>query len=88
MSGSSSCDSCGAAVVWAVHASSGKRSPFDAEPAELGNWSLAREGGELVARYAGPVRHGALELGDISSLPGFYVPHFATCPDAADWRRR
>lgn len=76
------CGSCGAPIVWARHGPTlGGVSPFDAEPGELGTWTLERTGDGLAARYAG--RAVALEL--LEPLSRF-TSHFATCPNAAAHR--
>jgi hypothetical protein len=54
----SECRSCHAPVLWAKHAQSGKRAPFDPLP-------KADTSGATVS-----------------------ANHFATCPDAARWRKR
>lgn len=72
---SATCRSCGAPVVWARHGT-GRLAPFDAQPQPHGEWLLVEDGkGELVAtRRTTPILA--------------HVPHHATCPQAADWRRR
>jgi hypothetical protein len=67
----SRCGSCGAPVLWA-RTETGKAIPLDAVPTERGNLVLA-DGVVHVARILG---HSPQ-----------YVPHFATCPHAGQWRR-
>jgi hypothetical protein len=83
------CSSCEAPIVWAMHASTGNTSPFDAEPAELGLWELSRTSDyDVIARYVGPRASSADPLfADPATLPGRYSPHFATCPNAKQHRR-
>ena len=73
------CRSCRAPVIWAV-TRAGKRIPLDAAPSATGNLVYVGQqldGTEVV---------GAPRDGD---PPEFrYVSHFATCPDAGEWRRR
>jgi hypothetical protein len=67
--------------VWAI-TEAGKRVPLDAEPVPDGNVLVIGErmGSPLVTVGTPP---GLLEP------PGTrYVAHFATCPDAGEWRRR
>lgn len=72
----SQCRSCGAPVIWLQPMTeSGKRMPVDAEPRADGNVSIIELDG---VQY-----HHTRQLWD----PGpFYVSHFATCPDAEEWR--
>lgn len=73
----SRCRSCDAEVRWA-RTSAGKRMPLDAEPDPNGNVELVGEGMMEVA-----VVHSQQSMG----AGVRYMPHHATCPDAAEWRR-
>lgn len=78
------CGSCGAPVIWAatVH---GRAMPVDAEPSGMGNVALGRgSDGKLVAT----VLAGDALLSRRFAGEPLYLTHFATCPDAADHRRR
>ena len=66
------CRSCGAVMEWAK-TQAGKVMPIDAEPSENGNLVYAQAG---VVRFAKPDDPG----------PRF-TSHFATCPDAKQFRR-
>ncbi len=61
--------------------------PFDAEPVLDGTYELkpevpSRDGTDpWIAVYVPPAKR------DLEPVPRF-VPHFATCPDAAAFRRR
>lgn len=69
------CRSCGAAIIWAL-TGAGKRIPLDDDPAaEGGRYRLEPDG---VAVYVAVPLAGE----------PLYVSHFATCPDARDWRHR
>lgn len=77
MSAASACRSCGAAIVWA-RTVAGKLMPVDAEPADDGTLALIEDvDGELRVLVLGfdpdELRHR---------------PHFSTCPEADEWRRR
>lgn len=72
------CRDCGALVRWAL-TRRGSAMPINAAPADGGNLILERRSAALVARVVGPMD---LEDGDR------YVSHFATCPHAAERRRR
>lgn len=68
---------CGAQIVWAKTVK-GKLMPVDLEPSPDGNVELAFEDGRMVARvHAQPILGVELRM-----------PHHATCPNAADFRRR
>lgn len=65
------CRSCGAAVRW-VLTSTGKRMPLDLDPQENGNITLDESGMASVGKTGEGPR---------------YVSHFASCPQAKNWRR-
>jgi hypothetical protein len=70
----SRCRSCGATITWAA-TERGHRMPLEPDPA--GGW-LVRYG--LAVMITGTVAPGEQETR--------YIPHFAGCPDANQWRRR
>jgi hypothetical protein len=78
------CRSCQAPVIWAVSAS-GRPMPLDPDP---------RPDGTLILIETDPPT--ALRVGDGSKEAQTaarrqqprYAAHFASCPDAAKWRRR
>lgn len=78
----SRCRSCEAEVLWTM-TEHGKRMPLDAEPYDgpepSGLFVLRGEGDTPQAVAATP-----------ESFPGepLFRSHFATCPDANDWRSR
>lgn len=74
------CRSCGAPIKWAV-TTAGRRIPIDAAPSEKGNITLQPGfvGGDPVAIID-------LPLFDAARGPK-YLTHFASCKDAALWRR-
>jgi len=81
----SACRSCGAPVLWAV-TTSGRRIPLDAAPAP---------DGAIVAtgRYVPTDRGATMEVvvdrqASLLDVEARWVPHWATCPHADDWRRR
>ena len=74
------CRSCGALIVWARHAETGKASPFDIEPDDSGNAVLwERHPGQFTYRIVGKAE---LELAGV-----VHVPHWATCPYAGSHRK-
>lgn len=79
---STHCRTCHAPVVWARTAFNGTPIPIDVEPAENGNIVLSqRDGNRLVATVLPP--------GDaLIPVETTYTSHFATCPDADQWRNR
>ncbi len=70
-----SCNSCGAAIEWAESATTGKSVPIDLEPTKDG--TLAVVNGKAHA----------YTLEDLALKRERRTSHFATCPDAADWRK-
>lgn len=70
----SKCRSCGADIIW-VELKNGKKHPLDSEIVEAdGNKVLYLD-----------------DITEFKKLPAGrkgYVSHFATCPDAKDWRRK
>jgi hypothetical protein len=73
------CRTCGAPVVWAT-TKNDKAMPIDAQPVADGNVELAA--GPTPGTVAATVLSGP------SLMPGpLRKSHFATCPDADDWRR-
>ena len=72
-----SCESCGAEIVWAETAATGKPIPLDPQTVKGGNIIAARDperGGKLVATVTGP---GG----------GDRQTHFASCPNAPQHRK-
>jgi hypothetical protein len=71
------CRSCHAPVVWGT-TTSGKLQPLDLEPTADGNCLLNPDGTITVI---GPLELLLHEHGQLR------MPHHATCPDAATWKR-
>jgi hypothetical protein len=69
------CRSCEALIIWA-ETTTGKRMPLDERPSAKGN---------LV--FVGGVARAATDDDRRLHRP-LYTSHFATCPDAATFRRR
>ncbi len=77
------CRACGAKVIYAVYAATGRKMPLDAEPGPGGTLRVVTTGGpsytERKAYYVSkPDREGREDL---------YKSHFETCPEAAKFRR-
>lgn len=72
----SACRSCGASVRWAV-TSANKKMPVDVAPVVDGNLVIEREGPTPEVRYL---------AADEETEKDRYVSHFATCPQAKEWR--
>lgn len=72
------CRSCGAPILWAV-TDKGRRIPLDPEPSDDGNQFVYRD-------VDAKLRATAREPARIASTR--HVPHFATCPNARQHRRR
>lgn len=77
------CRSCRAAIIWTTNVASGKRMPVNAEPDEQ------RGNVVLVSGNDGPEARvlTAAELAARVSRRGLHLSHFATCSEAARWRR-
>jgi hypothetical protein len=74
------CRSCKAPVVWGVTTKNGATMPVDAEPVDDGNIELR------------PGAHGKGAVATVLTGPSLLggplrKSHFATCPDAEEWRR-
>lgn len=74
------CRSCHAEIVWAM-TEAGRRIPIDAEPQTDGTIRL------VDRSYEGRMERFA-QIAGKSTTEVRYVTHYATCPDAADWRKR
>lgn len=79
MTDQTKCRSCKADIVFAVHHNGGKKAPFQID--DKGEWKLVSG----VAHHIGPPT-AQLELGGEKTTR--WAPHFATCPQAADWRAK
>lgn len=80
----SQCRSCAAPILWTVTQKSGKKMPVDLDPVEGGNFLLVddEDEGHILAV------HKSREADYSESSDGFrYESHYATCPQAAGWRK-
>lgn len=81
----STCRSCGAPIIWATVAKTGKRMPLDATPnPDSGNVLLHPDGTCRVVTNQS-IR---LAVDDVEAAGTWHTTHFATCPDADKHRRR
>jgi hypothetical protein len=86
------CRSCGADVVFVV-TTGAHLMPIDAVPVAEGNVVLTGRHVFSVGGARGPEARvelaGQLSLDALveTEAPPRYLPHFATCPEADDWRR-
>lgn len=71
--------SCGARIIRAIHATTGRTAPINADPDPDGTIILSR-GRAVVYRIARGQAERAQHAGRL------HVSHFATCPDAARYR--
>lgn len=79
----STCRSCDAPITWTTNVVTGKRMPVDPEPVEHGNIVLTSGNNGPESRV--------LTKDELAKRPtkrGLYLSHFATCPSAAQHRRR
>lgn len=68
------CQACGQPIVWAL-GRTGRRMPLNATPDPAGNVELHADGRAVV--------HKTAPLTGVD----LYTSHFATCPNAAEFRR-
>lgn len=79
----SRCRGCGREILW-TKTDNGKNMPVDPEPAGNGTFALLRVAGELRARhYKVAMQH----VSEVDGPPDLYVSHWATCPQAKDFRK-
>jgi len=85
----SACRSCGAPVLWALNGATKRGEPLDAEPRDDGNIEIVAHT-EIDGRRVPVAHHLTKDERDQHSLIARhrYVSHFATCPNANDWRKR
>lgn len=69
----SACRSCGAEILWCEATVTGRRMPIDPEPSPIGNLVL--------------VHGGRFRVADNDDVPPLHLSHFATCPQANEWRK-
>jgi hypothetical protein len=79
---SSACRSCHAPIVWAV-TEAGRPIPLNPDPEPAGNLELVTRPGQRP-----PVVHVLTASAPRSPDVDRYQSHFATCPNANEWRRR
>lgn len=75
------CRSCGAPIFWAKPVGGGSFMPIDADP-------VAEGGNIAIVDGAAQVFRGTLLEPPLPEGAPRYVSHFATCPDAKEWRRK
>lgn len=77
------CKSCGAEIIW-IKTTAGKSMPCDAAPVTY--WKNPK-GKATVITPNGETYRADLE-GDLDKATGIgYIPHWATCPQAKNFRR-
>ena len=97
----SACRSCAADVTWAHHHQTGAFMPFDTPVDYVGDddglWTLCQHGGTLTAWPRAAVFQiiaAKYDLGEAATHERLAAEcvwrrsHFASCPQAATWRRR
>lgn len=76
------CRSCQAQIVW-VHTRTGERMPIDPDPSAVGNIRLDLHGYQIFATVTPDATPDMFDPSD-SGLR--YLPHWASCPQADEWR--
>lgn len=81
----SRCRGCGASIEW-IRTPAGRSMPVDSEPVFV----IEGDGSDRFITDEGEVILGrrALPEEECRDLPVAFVPHWKTCPNAADFRRR
>lgn len=77
----SNCNSCGAAIEWAISDKTGKRMPLDAETSDRGTIRAFTPIGQPEV-YCRVIPKRERERGEL-----LYTSHFATCPNAKQHRK-
>lgn len=77
------CRSCGAAIRW-THTANGRSMPLDAEPVADGNVVFT---GRTVRNDRGVARPEVRVESQPHDGAPRYLSHFATCPNADQWRK-
>lgn len=72
----STCRSCQAPIRWVRTATNNKLMPLNLEPDPAGNVTVTDD----IATIHAPGQHGLLDNDER------WMPHHATCPDAAEWK--
>jgi hypothetical protein len=78
------CRSCRAEIIWTTNVESGKAMPVDPTPVPGGNVVLTAGNDGPRAQVLSPAE---VRRRYPTSL-GLHLSHFATCADAASWRKR
>jgi hypothetical protein len=77
----SSCQSCKKPIIWLKNARTGSVNPIEAAPSPDGNLVIDRAN----ARYR--VATAAEKTLAAATGKNLYISHFATCPDAGNFRK-
>ncbi len=81
----SKCRSCGAPIVWTITEAASESMPVDADPSPSGTVRLL-EVDNVVIPVARVCPDSTRDLFDPSDDGSRHVSHFATCPNADEWR--
>lgn len=85
------CRACSAPTLWAENPKTGRKAPVDSAPNPAGNVVLDRSGPTITFRVltkAEMERYDrAVEQLVPETVPTRYTLHFATCPNADEFRR-
>ena len=76
------CRSRHAPIVWIAMEGSGKANPIDPEPVENGNIEL------FTGEDGRPMGRVVTDASDRLFTPPLHLSHWATCPDADEWRKK
>lgn len=87
---STTCRSCGAEIWWA-HTTAGRLIPVDSEPVDDGNVVATGRQTQQSTVSNAIVTRPEVKVEEPGLFPDDrlrYVAHFATCPNADEWRKR
>lgn len=77
------CRGCGAEIDW-IRTRAGKNMPVDPEPVFV----AVDDGSDVFVSDEGEVIHGRTVPANDGTAEVAFVPHWATCPEAGQFRRK
>lgn len=81
---SSQCRACGKSIVW-MKTKAGKSMPCDAR---FYRYRADENGSQRILNHSGEIIKCELVEGQENATGFGYMPHFATCPNADNFRKR
>lgn len=84
----SACSSCRAPIIWTTNVKTSRRMPVDRDPVPHGNVLLLTGNSEAPESRVLTKDELAKRAARLDGKPDLHVSHFATCPAAAQHRRK